>query len=454
MSPTPEVYRSLIRLSAPVVVVQVGMMAMGVVDTLMVGRVSAADLGAVALGNLYWFSSVVFGMGTLFALDPLVSQAVGADDEPGVARSVQRGLLLALAFGAAATVVLALAEPVFRALDQPPDVVPIAAGYCRAALGGTIPFLGFVVFRQALQAAGVLRPIVLTVLGANVLNALLNWVLVFGHAGAPALGAVGTGWASTVSRWVMLGGVVGLAWPRVRPWLVRRPDAFRRQPLQRMLRLGLPVGLHMGAEYGAFAITGLLMGALGTVAVASHQIALNLAALTFMVPLGVSQATAVLVGRAVGRGDAEGARQAARAGLTVGTGFMVVSAVVFLAFPEQLARAYTGEPGVLALAVHLIPIAGVFQIVDGLQVVATGTLRGVGDTKLPMLAGLLGFYAVGLPVGIALSRTAGAAGAVGLWWGLAVGLGAVAAFLLLRVWIRFRGALERLEIDEVAQPAA
>ncbi|MCA9739731.1 MAG: MATE family efflux transporter [Gemmatimonadota bacterium] len=450
MSPTPEVYRSLLRLSAPVVVVQVGMMAMGVVDTLMVGRVSAADLGAVALGNLYWFSTVIFGQGTLFALDPLVSQAVGADDEPGVARSVQRGLLLALVFGAVAVILLALAEPVLRALDQPPDVVPIAAGYCRAAMGGTLPFLGFVVFRQALQAAGVLRPIVVTVLAANVLNAALNWVLVFGHAGAPALGAVGTGWASSASRWVMLIGVVGLAWPQVGPWLRRRPEAFRPAPVLRMVRLGLPVGLHMGAEYGAFAITGLLMGTLGTIAVASHQITLNLAALTFMVPLGVSQATAVLVGRAVGRGDPDGARRAARAGLTVGTGFMVVSAGLFLAVPDLLARAYTDEPGVLALAVRLIPIAGVFQIVDGLQVVAAGTLRGVGDTTVPMFAGLLGFYAVGLPIGFALSRTEGAAGAPGLWWGLAVGLGAVAAFLLLRVWIRFRGALERLEIDEVA----
>lgn len=422
-------------------------MAMGVVDTVMVGRSSATDLAAVALGNLYWFTAVVFGMGSLFALDPLVSQAVGADDPEGVARSVQRGLVLSVLFGLLAMGVLLTAGPVLRWLHQPDDVIPVAVGYCRAALGGAWPFLAFVVLRQTLQALGVLRPIVWVVVLANLLNVLLNWLLVFGHAGLPALGAVGTGIASTISRWVMLAGVVALAWGSLRQSLRPvRAGVLRAGPMARMLRLGTPVGLHMAFEYGAFAITGLLMGALGTVAVASHQIALNLAALTFMVPVGISQATAVLVGRAVGRGNGEEAGRAARAGLALGGAFMVVSAVVFLTVPELLARGYTDQAVVLSLTVQLIPIAGVFQIVDGLQVVAAGALRGTGDTRVPMIAGALGFYAVGLPVGFALSRNG--AGPQGLWWGLAVGLGAVAFFLLLRVWHRFAGDLERIQIEE------
>ena len=438
----------MVRLAAPVVVVQVGLMSMGVVDTLMVGRVSPVDLAAVALGNLYFFASVVVGMGTLMSLDPLVSQAFGANDAVGVSRAVQRGLFLALLFSALACLIMASAGPVFRLLGQPPDVIPVAADYCWAAMGGSVAMLGFVVFRQTLQAMGVLKPIVGAVVLANLLNVFLNWVLVFGNLGAPALGAVGTGWASTFSRATILGLILWWAWPTLSPHLrVRRPEALRREPLVRMLKLGGPIGLQMGFEYGAFAITGLLMGGLGTLAIASHQIALNMAALTFMVPLGVSQATAVLVGRAVGRGDSEGARRAASSGLLAGTAFMMVSAAVFLLAPGLLARAYTNDAEVLAVAVTLIPIAGVFQVVDGLQVVASGGLRGIGDTRVPMVVGLLGFYAIGLPVGILLSRWERTAGPVGLWWGLAVGLGAVALFLLWRVHHSFRGRIGRLEID-------
>ena len=439
----------MVRLAAPVVVVQVGLMSMGVVDTLMVGRVSPADLAAVALGNLYFFSAVVIGMGTLMSLDPLVSQAIGAKDDEGVARAVQRGLVLALGFALLACLIMSTAGPVFRLLGQPPDVIPVAVGYCWAAMGGAVAMLGFVVFRQTLQAMGVLKPIVVAVIAANLLNVLLNWMLVFGNLGAPALGAVGTGWASTLSRLTILGLVLWWAWPSLSPYVTHwRPGVLARAPLLRMLKLGAPIGLHMGFEYGAFAITGLLMGGLGTLAIASHQIALNMAALTFMVPLGVSQATAVLVGRAVGRGDPDGARRAATSGLLASTAFMAMSALLFLLVPELLARAYTNDVQVLAVAVTLIPIAGVFQIVDGLQVVASGALRGIGDTRVPMVVGAMGFYAVGLPVGIALSRWEGTQGPAGLWCGLAAGLGAVAVFLIWRVGHRFRGTLERIVIDE------
>lgn len=438
----------LVRLAFPVATVQVGMMLMGVVDTVMVGHVSPTDLAAVALGHLYFFSAVVFGLGTLLALDPLVSQAVGAGDRPGMARAVQRGVLLSVVLTVLAALVLLPARPVLALLRQPPDVVPVAAAYARAALPGILPFYLYIVFRQTLQAMGRVAPIVVTVVVANLANVVFNWVMVFGNLGFPALGAVGAGWASSLSRGLMALGVLGAAWPLLRP-LVRplRPDAFRPRPLGRMLRLGVPIGTQLSLEFGAFAVIGILMGWLGTVAMAGHQVAINLASLTFMVPLGVAQATTVLVGRAVGRGDPPGARRSAGAGLLVGGLFMTGTAAFFLLAPGPLARIYTGEAGVLEVAVALIPVAGLFQVFDGLQVVATAVLRGVGDTRAPMVIHVAGFWLVGFPVSLLVGFRLGG-GPVGLWWGLVAGLGAVALLLLGRVRRRFSGELTRLVIDE------
>jgi MATE family multidrug resistance protein len=445
--PTGRDIRGVVALAIPVVAVQVGMMAMGVVDTIMVGHYSAADLAAVALGNLYFFSAVVFPMGVLMALDPVVSQAVGAGDHPAVGRALQRGGILALVLGVPAALALLPGEPLLRVLRQPVDVVPVAGGYALAALPGVFPFLAFIVFRQTLQAMGRVAPIVFTIVLANLANLLFNWVLIFGRWGFPALGAVGSGWASSLSRWLMLAGLLAFSWPLLKGYLrpVRR-EVLLLRPLARMVRLGSPIGIQFGLEYGAFGATGLLMGWLGTVAMAGHQVALNLASLTFMVPLGISQATAVLVGQGVGREDPPGARRAAGAGLLLGLVFMTVTAMIFLFSPGLLARIYTGEAAVLALAVALIPLAGVFQVFDGLQVVASGVLRGIGDTRSPMLLNLLGFWCIGMPVGLWLGFGT-PMGPRGLWWGLVLGLAAVSLLLLVRVRVRMGQELRRIDMD-------
>jgi MATE family multidrug resistance protein len=445
--PTGKDVRGVVALAVPVVAVQVGMMAMGVVDTIMVGHYSAADLAAVALGNLYFFSAVVFPMGVLMALDPVVSQAVGAGDHPAVGRALQRGGILALVLGVPAALALLPGEPLLRLLRQPVDVVPVAGGYALAALPGVFPFLAFIVFRQTLQAMGRVAPIVFTIVLANLANLLFNWVLIFGHWGFPALGAVGSGWASSLSRWLMFVGLLGFSWPLLRGYLRPvRTEALHLRPLVRMVRLGSPIGIQFGLEYGAFGATGLLMGWLGTIAMAGHQVALNLASLTFMVPLGISQATAVLVGQGVGREDPPGARRAAGAGLLLGLVFMTVTAMIFLLSPGLLARIYTGEAAVLALALALIPLAGVFQVFDGLQVVASGVLRGIGDTRTPMLLNLLGFWCIGMPMGLWLGFGT-PMGPRGLWWGLVLGLAAVSLLLLVRVRVRMGQELQRIDMD-------
>ena len=437
----------LVRLAFPIALVQVGMMAMGALDTIMVGRVSATDLAAVAIGNLYFFGIAVFGMGVLFSLDPVISQAVGANDEVGIARGMQRGGVIALGLTVLAMVLLLPAGPFLTFARQPLEVVPVAAGYARGMIAGVFPFYGFVVLRQSLQAMSRVSAILMTVIAANVINLFLNWVLIFGHLGSPAMGAVGSAWGTSVSRWVMMLGLMALGWPLLgRSLRPLRRDALALAPLVRILRIGAPIGAQLWLEFGVFGAAGLLMGWMGTVAVASHQVALQLSAMTFMIPVGVAQATSVIVGQAVGRGDPRGARRGVGAGLMAGGGFMTVTAVLFLTLPEMLSRVFSADLEVGAVAALLLPIAGVFQVFDGVQVVAAGALRGVGDTRVPMILNLVGFWFVGLPVSAGLGFGL-AVGPQGIWWGLAIGIGIVAVLLTLRIKRRFGRELRRLVID-------
>ena len=448
--PTPHGFRqelsAMVRLAAPVVVVQLGSMLMGVVDTLMVGRVSAAAIAAVAMGNLYFYGSSIFGMGALMALDPIVSQAVGAGDEPAIARGVQRGLVLSAALAVVASVLLLFAGPVLTLLRQPGAIVPLAAAYDRIEAPGMLPFYVFVVFRQTLQARHRMAPIVLSIVAGNVINAFLNWVFIFGHLGSPALGVMGSAWATTIARWLTAAILYALCWrdilPHIRPW---RADTMDLPALRRMLALGAPIGMQMELEYGVFAAAGLMMGWIGTDALAGHQIALNLASLAFMVPLGVSAAASVLVGNAIGRGDRPEARRAAGAGLVCGVAFMALSGLTMLLLPRPLAGAYTADLTVAGIAATLIPIAGVFQVFDGIQVVSIGILRGTADTRTPMLINVLGFWLIGLPVGMWLGIRQ-QLGPSGLWWGLTTGLVVVAFALLLRVRHRLGSEVGRVHI--------
>lgn len=444
--PSRAELRDLVALALPVAVVQMGLVSQGMVDTAMVGRVTETQLAAVTLGNLYFFSVAVFGMGLLLALDPLVSQAYGAGDHGDIRAAVQRGLVLSVVLALATSALLAAADPVLRLLGQPDEVVPIAAGYCRALTWGMWPFYGFVVFRQVLQALGRVAPIVWTIVLANLLNVFANWVLVFGNLGAPALGAVGSGWATTVSRWFMCVCVLMLAFRVIAPYLggVRR-EILKIVPLWRVARLGVPIGMHLFLEFGAFGATGIAMGWLGTEALAGHQIALNLAAFAFMIPLGISQAAAVLVGRSVGEGRPDRARRCAGGAVLVCCAVMAATAAVFLLLPGPLASQFTTQVEVAAVAMTLIPVAGMFQLFDGLQVVCAGVLRGVADTLRPMIYNVLGFWLFGLPVGLILGFPLGV-GPAGLWWGLAAGLGAVALMLTWRMWGRFQRPLQRFAV--------
>jgi MATE family multidrug resistance protein len=342
---------------------------------------------------------------------------------------------------------LTWAAPVFTLARQPAEVVPLAAAYDEVTAPGVFPFLLFIVFRQSLQAMGRTAPIVGAIVGANLANAALNWVLIFGHLGLPAMGVVGSAWATTVSRGLLVAGLWVAARRELGPVLwPLLPAIWRPAALGRMLRLGMPIGVQHVLEFGAFALVALMMGWMGTREMAGHHIAINLAALTFMVPLGVGDAASVLVGHAVGRGDTEGTRGAARAALACGVTFMAGTAAVFLTLPEALARLYTRELEVIRVAATLIPIAGVFQVFDGLQVVAAGVLRGLGDTRIPMVVNFLGYWAIGIPVSVYFGFFT-ELGPAGLWWGLVLGLALVGTSLLLRVRTRLARRQARVVID-------
>jgi MATE family multidrug resistance protein len=452
--PRREDLRAMLGLAGPVVVIQVGMMLMGVVDTIMVGHVSAVALAAVALGNLYFFGLGVFGMGTLMVLDPVVAQAVGARDAPAIARGIQRGTVLALILALPATLLLLPAEPFMVLARQPADVVPSAAAYAVRLAPGVLPFFLFVVLRQSLQSMHLTGRIMLTIVVANLVNAVLNWSLIFGHLGAPPLGVIGAAWATTLSRWLLALLLLGLTWRTLKPYLLPiRPEVWQWAPLGRMLRLGVPIGCQYTLEFGAFAFVALMMGWLGTRAIAGHQVAINLASLTFMVPLGVAEAGSILVGHAVGRGDLPGTRGAAPAALHSGIGFMSCTAGVLLTQPGPLTPQYTAEASVAVVAMALIPLAGVFQVFDGTQVVAGGILRGLGETKVAMLVNLLGYWFFGLPVSYLLGFVMGL-GPRGLWYGLVLGLAAVATILLVRVRMALSRERRRVLIDHPPlQPA-
>ncbi len=432
-----------VRLAAPVVLVQLGLMLMGVVDSMMLGHLSAGALAAGALGNISTFFLLILGGGILAALDPLVSQAHGAGDHEAIGAHLQRGAVLAVALAIPVGLFLWDVAPLLRLAGQQEAVVGDAAAYARGIIWGLPAYFLFIAFRQTLQAMSVVRPAAVAIVAGNLTNVLGNWVLIFGRLGFPALGVAGSAYSTSFSRWGMLAWLL---------WAARRPLAaywrgFGREAVDvarhlRLLRIGVPIGLHQSVEILFFTTFALLMGRMGIAALAGHQIAINLASLSFMVPMGIGGAAATRVGNAIGRQDMPAARRAAAACLLLGAGTMLAFALLFALAPEALARLYSRDPEVIAMAALLLPIAALFQVFDGIQTVGGGILRGAADTAFPAGLALVGFWVLGLPAGWYLAYQAGL-GAAGLWWGMTVGLAAVSLLLVGRIAQRFRGTIER-----------
>lgn len=431
--------RATLRLAGPVIAAQLAQISMGFVDTVMVGRLGPEALAGIALGNALFFTLLIVCTGVVQAVGPMVSQAVGADDSTTVARSVRQGLWLGVLLSVPAAAVLWNADALLTLAGQEPSTVERAAGYLRAILWGFVPACWFTALRSFVE--GLARPLPVTIIsliGVG-LNIAANDVLMYGAWGIPAFGLVGTGWASTLVYWIMFGLLTALVLT-TDPFRSYRVFARLRVPdpdvLWELGRIGGPMGVSRGVEAGLFMITALMVGTLGATALAAHQVALQCAAFTFMVPVGVAIAGSVRVGQAAGRQAPEAARQAGYASVLVATGFMGLAALAFWLLPRPIVGLYldrsaSANADVVTLAVGLLSVAAVFQVFDGAQVAASGALQGLKDTRIPMLIAIATYWGIGLTTGYLLGLHWGW-GAVGLWWGLVVGLAAAAVVLIAR----------------------
>ena len=425
--------RAMFTLAAPLVLTELGWMAMGIVDTMFVGRVSADAIGAVSLGTSVFYAIAIFASGLLLGLDTLVSQSFGAGDLNDCHHSLVSGIWLALLLIPGVMCAVWLFVPALALFGIDAGVLRDTTPYIRALNWSTAPLLLFFCLRRYLQSAGIVRPILVILITANLVNAAGNWVFVFGNFGAPRLGAEGSGWSTCVARVYMLAAMVLIVW-------LRDPKAFAVswrpdwQRIGRLLKLGLPAAGQIGLEMSVFATVTVLIGKLSADILAGHQIALTVASTTFMMPLGISSAAAVRVGHAIGRRDPEGASRAGWTALAFGAGIMSLAALLLLSFSHAIARLFTPQAAIIAAAVPLLRVAAFFQLFDGLQITATGALRGAGDTRTPMLCHFAGYWILGLPLGAFLCFHE-SLGAVGLWMGLSAGLIAI-GLILLWVWRR------------------
>jgi len=433
----------LLRLGGPVMIAYLGTISMGTVDMKMAGAIGSQALAAVALGHTWGVAAAIFVWGAGRALDPVVAQAQGAGDVRAAGLGLTRGLAMTAILGVPVVAIYAFAAPGLRALGQPDDLVPLAASYCRWLIPGLPAIFAFIVLRNFLQAVGVVRPATYAIVVANVANALLNWVLMFGKLGLPALGAVGTAISTSINEWLMLGLLVFFSRRTLRAYWPGWSGAFDAAPLRRMTKLGASLGIQFAFEVWAFHAAGFMMGRLGSVAFAAHAIAINLATISFMVPSGIGAACATRIGHLVGSGNAW--RRSAWIGVGLGALVMTVPAALFVLEPRRLAGFYTADAAVLASAALILPLAGAFQLFDGVQAVAFGVLRGAGDTHLPAAANVVGYWAIGLPAGWILAFGWGW-GIRGVWSGLVVGLAVVAAILIGRVTVLARRGAHRVTI--------
>ncbi|HJO16639.1 MAG TPA: MATE family efflux transporter [Vicinamibacterales bacterium] len=427
----------MLNLAVPVVVAEMSWVTMGTVDILMVRALGPSAIGAVGVGSMLFLALAVFGIGVLLGLDTVIAQSFGAGQRDECHRWFVHGVVMSVILTIPLTLVawVAIARLDLWGFDL--TVLNLTEPYLRIVTWSVWPLLLYTAFRRYLQAMGVVKPTMFILLMANLVNVLANWMLIHGNLGAPALGVDGAGWATFISRsYLALGLLSVVVWRDARTdYGLRRVSwVIERSRLRQLLWLGLPAAMQVTLEVGVFSAASALAGRLAPVALAAHQITLNMASFTFMVPLGLASAAAVRVGHAVGRQDTYGANQAGWTAVMLGVFCMACASAIFLLIPSRLMGLFTVDLTVVDLGVTLLFVAAIFQIFDGLQGVLTGALRGLGDTRTPMFLNLAGHWAFGLPLGYTICFVLGY-GVVGLWIGLSAGL-IVVSLLLLMVWGR------------------
>jgi MATE family multidrug resistance protein len=425
-----------VRLALPLICAQLAAMGSNVVDAVLAGHVSAHVLGAVAVGASIWSLAIVTGIGMMMAVPPSVAQLDGAGRHPDVGAVFRQALWLALGMGVVLWFAVRHAAPLIELIGVTPSLRHDVQRFLFAISWGAPALTSYFALRGLSEGLSLTRPSMYFSLGGLLVLVPLGYVLMFGKLGIPPQGAHGCGMATALALWLEAGGFGIYVWRHRNYRGLHLFDRFEWPDLRRigaLVHIGLPMAVTLLAEAGLFVAAALIISTLGEEVVASHQVAINIASLFFMIPLGLAMAITVRVGNAVGRGDERGVRYAGFCGIGLTLVTQLLSAGLMLSFPHYIAALYTRDPGVIALAAQLIVLAGLFQFSDGIQVASNGALRGLKDTRVPMAITLFAYWIVGMPVGWWLGFHHDM-GARGMWMGLIAGLSVAAVMLFTRFW--------------------
>lgn len=427
--------RSLLRLAGPLIVNNLSIAGMQFADAVMAGRLGAKALAAVAVGGSVWFLGFTVCLGLMMSISPIAARYYGANELEMIGRYTRQGLWLAVVLGLTLFVLTQLfVQPVLTYLGIDPGFRDVTIGYVRAIMFGAPAICGFLAYRFTTEGIGFTRPIMYMSLFALVSNVFLNWVLMYGHFGLPAYGAVGCGMASAITMWLM---VFAMSIYVARKPIYKALKIFdhwapvRMPVLKEIFTLGTPIAVTITAEAGLFSAVSILVGTRGADVTAAHQIALNFAATMFMIPLALSAATTIRIGHALGSGDAHAARLGGATGISMCIIFMAFSATFLLLFRDVVVSVYTNDPSVTEIAISLLLMAAIFQIADGVQIGAAGALRGYKDTRMPMVINTFSYWVLGFPLAYLATVTYRAPPSY-IWAGFVLGLSVAAVLLTVR----------------------
>lgn len=429
--------KSLLRIGGPLIINNLAVAGMQFADTVMAGQLGADALAAVAVGGSVWMLGFSFCLGLLMAISPIAARHTGAGDYGLIGRYTRQGIYLGVAMGVPMILIAQFAvDPLLTLIGIDPEFRDLTVGYVRAIMFGAPGIFIFLALRFTTEGIGHTRPIMFTSTFSLICNVFLNYVLMFGKFGAPAMGAVGCGVASAITMWIValaLGAYIFFS-SHYRPFKIFMRVARVRLPaLKEIVYLGVPIAITITAEAGLFAAVSILMGTRGTDITAAHQIAINFAATMFMIPLALSSATTVRVGQLIGAGDMRGARSSGAVGIGLCASFMALSAIFLLVFRDAVVDLYTDDPAVRGIAISLLLMAAVFQVADGVQVGAAGALRGYKDTRIPMVVNMFAYWALAFPLAFLAAITFKAPPNY-VWAGFVVGLGVAATLLTWRYY--------------------
>nr|WP_306416311.1 MULTISPECIES: MATE family efflux transporter [unclassified Vibrio] len=430
---------NLIKLATPVLIASVAQTGMGFVDTVMAGGVSAIDMAAVSIAASIWLPSILFGVGLLMALVPVVAQLNGSGRQEKISFEIQQGAVMALLISMPIIGVLFQTQNILNLMDVEPLMAAKTNGYMHAVMYAVPAFLLFQTLRSFTDGMSLTKPAMFIGFIGLLLNIPLNWMFVYGKLGAPALGGVGCGVATAIVYWVMFALLLGYVITSKRLAKINLFGQFHKPQLKaqvRLFKLGFPVAAALFFEVTLFAVVALLVAPLGPMIVAAHQVAINFSSLVFMLPMSVGAAVSIRVGHKLGENSTEGARIATHVGILVGLAMSLITALITILFREQIALLYTENTAVITIAMQLLLFAAVYQCTDAIQVIAAGALRGYKDMRSIFNRTFVAYWVLGLPLGYILGMTdwiVEPMGAHGFWTGFIVGLSSAALLLGLRL---------------------